>query len=194
MKFLKRALITVAALGVILVPSVAWAAAGDSVSVNTWFRTPPTDNLGNVLDLITSRSTSRVDRNQTVYWPLFRDGSDLKVVQDGSAVICVVDNTCASAPLFIASQTARICIDSEMGDSAASAAVVDVYTCADSTCAKATSIAGTQLAAGVTGICAEVGNTDSYDGANAGGSWIYVNVSTTSGTTGDTVLVWVTGN
>jgi len=192
MKFKKRFLMCLAIVGIILVPSMA--KAGDAVAANKWLKKMPTDNGANVLEL--TATSSRIQRNQTLYF-IVADVSGDKTVQqlDPTALAsCTTPDTCASAPLFVAAKSLTVCSVGDMEDATAGAGVVDMYICADSSCAIATSAKGGEL--GAADECSKfflTGDTAATDGPDVGGSWVYVNVRV-GPAGGETLLIWVTAN
>ena len=196
MTFKKRFLMCLAIVGVLLVPSMAKAENGDSLVANKWLKKMPTDNGANVIDL--TRTSSRIQRNQTLYF-IVADvgGTDFTVQQtdpDTTLVSCTAPNTCSSAPLFVSATSLTVCSVGDMADAAAGIGVTDMYICADSSCAIATSAKGGAL--GAADGCSKFflnGGTAATDGPDVGGSWVYVNVSTAPGPN-ETLLIWVNAN
>ena len=198
MKFKKRFLMYLAIVGIILVPSMAKADANGAVALNKWFRTAPVD--ADPPTSLSDRTVTSVKRNQTVYFLLYEDdgtGTTAKTNQDGELTPCTFTDPstgCSSAPLFIASEDALVCVDSDTSATTASAGVVDLYVCSDSSCLR-TSSAGPipLLLVGDTGACLNSNLGTDFDGISLGGSWIYVDVSTNPDTAGENILVWVSG-
>ena len=201
MKFKKRFLMGLAIVGILLIPSVAKADQYGAVALNKWLRNVPTDNVANVADL--TRTTNKVTRHQTVYWTLFKDANGPQTVQDGVLENCTLLSAtegCASAPLFIQSEGATLCVDSEMLDNSSSSIVANYHICSSSSCLRTVSSpAFVGIATSATGFCSELGTSTGavpyIDAPDMGGSWIYIDVSNpTAMATGDTALFWVTGH
>jgi len=202
MKFKKRFLMCLAIVGILLVPSMAKADANGAVALNVWLRGSPTDNIVNGADL--TATATKVRRHQTLYFVVHRGSpaagdtiggvdmatNTLYTLQSGVPVVCTPDHAstgCDSAPLFISSEGALVCADSETGDLATSGTEIDLYICADSTCERTRSfMSSAVLISNATDNCVAVT-------AAPGGSWIYIDLKTTSGSDGDTALVWITG-
>jgi hypothetical protein len=191
--FRKIGLLTVA---MTMMLSSGAVVADDSVAANKWLIKAPTDNLGNVADLTVT--TNRVKRHQTVYWAVHEpdngDNTTGTVVVEGAQVACDTDVTegCASAPLFIASQDALICADGDMGSSATSGTLIKLYICPSSDLCTHNAAYRANLINNEFGACyraAALGDSPTP----LGGAWIYVDVTTMPTATGDTALVWVTG-
>jgi len=195
-RFLRKVGLLTAAM--MMLSGVAYADANGSVAANKWLRIPPTDDGANVLDL--STTSDRLQRNQTLYFTVVDQtvGGDKTVQQTDPVTLvdCTVGHAstgCASAPLFIASSTAMICVDEDMAGATAGGSVVTMYVCEDSSCTRATSVPGVTTIS--SDRCQEFmgGDATGYDSFNVGGSWVYVDVSTGPGD-GETLLIWVTGN
>jgi len=203
-RFLRKVGLLTAAITMMLSSGVAVADQDGSVALNKWLRKAPTDNGTNVTEL--TATSNRIQRNQTLYFVVVDEdlpGTAPKTVQGGALVACDVTSPttgCASAPLFIASTTAMICLDEDMADDTSGALSVFTYICEDSSCTRATSIQGgigqASLSGGpAAGKCLEFGAYDGggYDSFNVGGSWVYVDVSVAPDD-GETALIWITAN
>lgn len=188
MKFKKRFLMYLAIVGVILAPSMA--KAQDANPDHGWFRNVPAVGL---TDADEARTINRLRRNQTIYWAVHYTGTVKQVIDTSASppdlITCI---TCTSAPLFIASTTATICLDTNIGSITPSTTDIKMYACSDSTCAAATSI---PLAGDIaTEECVEFGNgNDQYNSVNLGNRWVYIEAQEAM-TSGDTALVWITGH
>lgn len=201
MKFKKRFLMCLAIVGVLLVPSMA--KAGDANALNKWMTVIPDSNQmidTDTLDAVTARFApvrgggQSIKRNQRFYMAFFDDGDETHVNQDGTAKACVHTGTCVSAPLFIASENALICVDGDIGDASAIVGnTIRVSLCADSTCEAVKSVVHEGLLAEApTTACGVGGQKLGITQPNIGGQWIYVELTANPGN-GDEVLVWVTG-
>jgi hypothetical protein len=124
----------------------------------------------------------------------FDDSGAVHVNNDGEVDTCTEDDTCTSAPLFISSASALICVDGDIVSGTAVAGnTIKVRMCLDSTCTAAKSVQwGGLLAEGTATACGEGGQNSGYDQPNIGGQWIYVELIGSPGNE-DEVLVWVVG-
>jgi hypothetical protein len=198
MKFKKRFLMCLAIVGIILVPSMAKADVNGAVALNKWFRTAPVD--ADPPTSLSDRTVTSVKRNQTVYFLLYENDDtteDAQTNQGGTLAPCTFNSPtigCSSAPLFIASENALVCVDSDTSVTTESDGVVDLYVCSDSSCSR-TSSAGPilLLEATKTSACLNSNLGTALNGISLGGSWIYVDVSINPDTAGENILVWVTG-
>ena len=176
----------------LLTSGVAYADQDGSVALNKWVRGVPANDGTNAADL--TATTERVQRNQTVYFLVANVSGTTETIQSGNLETC--DETsattgCASAPLFIASSTAMICLDVDLGAAAGSGVVFTPYICNDKDCLRTESVACTAMPSADG--CREFCSADTYDSFNPGGSWVYVDASTDPGS-GQSALVWITGN
>jgi hypothetical protein len=190
--FRKIGLLTVAMM---MLSGVAYGQ--DSTPNAKWLLDLPTDNIANIADLV--RTTNKVSRHQTVYFPIFQQNgtaTTAQTVQDGVLVECdtTADPGCSSASLFIDANGAILCGTPDLGTVlTASGGVLDLWICADSTCtAEAALKYDNVISAITTGTCLNVGGS-AFTPSMVGGAWIYLNWETPPDTAGDTPLVWVTG-
>ncbi len=187
------------AAAILVAPGVSFS--DDSVAANKWLRKAPADNVANVADL--TGTTTKVSRGQTVHFVVYENdhtsGDTGQVVVDGALAACDITDAggCASAPLFIQSPAAHVCVVSETGDGSASAAIVELHLCpTEDLCTDVRSLQTNLLQSSETTMCAEAsfsGQAHNYDVTNIGGSWIYVDFTDLGSGTGDTTHVWVTG-
>jgi len=201
MKFKKRFLMCLAIVGIILVPSMA--KAGNAVAANKWMTVIPDSDEMIAADGtdITARfapvrgSGQSIKRNQRFYMAFFKDGSAIHVNQGGVVAECsVATGDCTSAPLFIASETALICVDGDIGNaSVIGGNTIRVSICADSTCAAVKSVVhGALLVEAINTACGVGGGAAGAAQPNIGGQWIYVElIDIPAG--GEEVLVWIVG-
>ena len=200
MKFKKRFLMYLAIVGIILAPSMA--KAGNAVATNKWMTEIPdsTQMIDTGVDGVTAKfapvrgNGQSIKRNQKFYMAFYDDGGETHVNQDGTATACVHTGTCVSAPLFIASESALICTDGDVGTATADTGnTIKVSLCADSTCTDATSVVwGADLSETVTAACGVGGSAAGAAQPSIGGQWIYVELTANPGN-GEEVLVWVVG-
>ena len=180
-----------------------WAAANDAVAANKWMLDIPDssqmvqangETIASSRFLPTRGGGQSLKRHQKVYMAFFDDSGDVHVNADGVVATCTEDNTCASAPLFISSESAMICTDGDIGLAAAdNSNNIKVRVCMDSTCTAAKSVVWlSELVEASTNACGEGGHLSGYDSVNLGGQWIYVEL-TGAPDNGDEVLVWVVG-
>tara|TARA_R110000824_G_scaffold349648_1_gene536521 strand:+ start:97 stop:705 length:609 start_codon:yes stop_codon:yes gene_type:complete len=196
----KRFLMCLAIVGILLIPSMA--TAGNAVATNKWMTEVP-----NGTEMIAADDTAitasfapvrgdgqSIKRNQKFYIAFYDDDNDVHVNQGGVVATCTENSTCASAPLFIASDTALICTDGDIGNATADDTnTIRVSICADSTCTAAKSVVhGALLAEAPTTACGVGGGMVGIAQPNIGGQWIYVEL-VGAPDIGDEVLVWVAG-
>jgi hypothetical protein len=216
MKFTKRFLMFAAIAGALVLPSVVIAADGDAVAANKWTfdslvtgaDTPAGVTVGadkySTRDLpLRGGGIQSLKRNQKAYFEVNHNGSTWLVNQSGAAAACtrgaILTSSCASAPLFIATTTAVICIDSDMNDSASQDQDLVVRVCADKDCtlAKSVTVGDPISDANEQTVCGEGGAASTgYDLINIGGQTIFVTwVSGTEvGANGETSTAWIVGN
>lgn len=104
---------------------------------------------------------------------------------------CAAGTTCTSAPIFIATTTAMMCLDTDVESGTEDAGTeVTMYICADSTCTVATSIPAAAVVSADS--CREFHANDQYNQLNVGGSWVYVDFTGAPGNN-KTALVWIVG-
>ena len=178
------------------------AFAGNAKPENKWMtEIPDSDEMIAVNDTaITARfardqgTGQSVKRHQKVYMAFFDDDGDVHVNQDGKVATCTENDSCTSAPLFIASETALICVDGDIGASGAVGGnTIHVRICADSTCTSAKSFGwGSNLAEGPTTGCGVGGQKAGAAQPSIGGQYIYIDLIGAPNN-GDEVLVWVVG-
>ena len=200
MTFKKRFLMCLAIVGVLLVPSMAKADANGAVALNKWFRIAPATAMTNVA--LMTRTSTRVDRGQTVYFVVQNVGTAMYTVQDAVMTPCDPGDPitgCASAPLFIASAGARVCIDSSDASIAAGGAVAGAYTCTDAACLRLKAITSVPplLESADVGRCVEANGTGTEGNVNplipSGRSTVYYDLSTGPTALGATTVISVTG-
>jgi len=200
MTFKKRFLMCLAIVGVLLVPSMAKADANGAVALNKWFKIAPDTAMANFDSL--NRTSTRVGRGQTVYFVVQNVGNAMYTVQDAVMTLCAVSDPitgCASAPLFIASAGARVCIDSSDASIAAGGAVAGAYTCTDAACLRLKAIESVPplLESTDTGRCVEANGTGTEGNVNplipSGRSTVYYNLTVGPTTPNATTVISVTG-
>jgi hypothetical protein len=156
-----------------------------------------------------TRTSTRVDRGQTVYFVVQNVGGIMSTVRDAVVesdpplmIACVVGDPatgCASAPLFIASAGARVCIDSSDASIAAGGAVAGAYTCTDAACLRLKAITSVPplLESADVGRCVEANGTGTEGNVNplipSGRSTVYYDLSTGPTALGATTVISVTG-
>jgi len=200
---LKRLLITGLCL---FFPYSIWAdqdAVGGADSDHKWMLDLPASGSMNSDVAVTARFVptrgggQSIRRHQKFYMAFYDNGGVVRMNKDGTADACSEGDPgeCVSAPLFISSSTALICIDGDIGAAAAdNVPDVRVKLCTDSTC-KSTQVirVGGALLETTTTNCGELGTlSNSYDGLDSGGQWLVVELIS-SPTSGGEVLVWVVG-
>jgi hypothetical protein len=169
----------------------------DSTPNAKWLLKMPTDNIANVADLV--RTTNKVSRHQTVYFPIFQHNATAttaQTVQDGALVECdtTADPGCSSASLFIDANGAMLCGTPDLGTVlTATGSTLDLWICADSTCTAEAALKYDNILSSIkTGVCLNVGGNSSVP-SMVGGAWMYLNAETAPASSGDTILIWVTG-
>jgi hypothetical protein len=214
-RFLRKVGLLTAAM--MMLSGVAYADVNGAVAANKWVRDVPTDNLANA-NPGPLRTATKLNRNQTLYFGFeIVGGTGHKTLVNGVRGDCTIGDGsigCASAPLFIASTSAVVCVDwdiATVGDIARNVsspnvedAEISTFVCSDETCSRATSAGtvggGQNLAADTSagGQCSEFMNDDQYDGVNIGGNWVYLvlNQPTDASPTvvSSTILLWIVGN
>jgi len=206
MTFKKRFLMCLAIVGVLLVPSMA--KAGDANALNKWMLEIPDSAEMVSGGTVTARFArvrgdgQSIKRNQKFYMAFFDVAGTTYVNANGTPTACdgVSTGDCVSAPLFIASETAILCMDSNInGEAKVASNTIRVSICADSTCTDATSIQYQEdLAENKYQSCGEGGASHTSQNRAAhsiGGQWIYVQVvAGVGGVVDDSkILVWVAG-
>ena len=208
MKFKKRVLMYLAIVGIILAPSMA--KAGDSEPLNKWMvEIPVVTEMDSLSEVVSARFApirgpgQSIKRRQKFYMAFYDTGGTTYVNTNGTTTECtgtISGTTCASAPLFIAGDSALLCVDGNIESVTADALnTIRVHICADSTCTDAKSIYhGGYLKEDAWNACGQggsVGNAAQFRNSHSiGGEWIYVELITASGpASGTKTLVWITG-
>lgn len=183
--------------------SSAFGDVNGPVYENLWMiKSPGTPHVADLSNL--NQTTDRVRRNQTVYFVFDKKvggGGSWYVVRDGNLdTACVFNdssNGCTTAPLYISSEGATACIDSDDTDTASNNATIQSYTCmvGESGCLNTNAVWNRDInfiEPGSAGKCAEVNGTGiNIKRRPAGGTWVYFDL--TSEPTDNTVVIWVTG-
>lgn len=192
----------------VVLPTIASSDTNGSVSDNSWYVVAPNQTTSNLSSFTSGRIVDRVQRGKTAFFlfTIINTSEEATIQQSADVptkVACTIGgdetNGCASAPLFIASQSATICVNSDLAsNNNPSAAEITVYTCMDSTCNRnqAVDVRGSPILATTDNYgCFEANGTGgSIDVVSSGGSWIYVVLSSAmDGSDGQTALVSVTG-
>jgi len=203
---------------IVILPNVAIAAAGDAVAANKWMYSIPdstemedaTADQPSAANVVKARivpirgGTQSIKRHQKFYMSFHAKAADAadkyRVNQSGTSVICTVGTDCVSAPLFIASTSALICMDEDIGGTGMTGdQEIYVRFCADSTCAAAATVRPApplnQVAATLGDQCGEIGGgSEGFDQLNTGGQWISVELfSASDNAANEDVVVWVVG-
>lgn len=208
MTFNKRFLMCLAIVGVLLAPSMA--KAGDANALNKWMlEIPVVAEMDSAAEAVSARFApvrglgQSIKRRQKFYMAFYDTGGTTYVNTNGTTTVCTgtsTDVTCASAPLFIAAETALICVDSNIeSETADELNAIRVSICADSTCTDVTSVVhGAFLTEAQFSACGQGGSANHgsqlRNSHGIGGEWIYVELITVSGpASGTKTLVWITG-